>query len=453
MSRRQSCRLSASEAKRLSVSPSVDLRQAIAEFLPRSGLALVSKDDRLRWVPRMLVICAILMTWDVAEHITDRFHAARNLVADMFPSRRRPGESYTGFMAILRRRTDGLLQRIVPTLRRRVKQLARTSGRWRVLRRVVFGCDGTRIECPMTLANEQAFGTAGKQNTGPQQFLTCLFHVGTGQLWDYRRGPARASERAHLLEMLGGLPANALLLADAGFVGYELLGRIMGSGCSFIVRVGANVKLLTGLGYWERPEHGQIVYLWPERAQKKRQRPLVLRLITLTDERNRRMHLLTNLLEPAALSDAEAAELYRRRWQVEVIYRSLKQVMSRRRMRCDSPANAAAELDWAVIGLWLLGLLSISRIIAAGGSPEQWSVALSLRAVRREIRPRRGRQRSLNAALAAARLDGYVRTASKKARHWPHKKREKPPGDPKARKAEGSEILLAAELRLAHQAE
>ena len=53
------------------ISYSTDLREAIREFLPRSGLALVVDDQKLRWVPRMLVTCAILLTWDLAGMLTD----------------------------------------------------------------------------------------------------------------------------------------------------------------------------------------------------------------------------------------------------------------------------------------------------------------------------------------------------------------------------------------------
>jgi hypothetical protein len=95
-------------------------------------------------------------------------------------------------------------------------------------------------------------------------------------------------------------------------------------------------------------------------------------------------------------------------------------------------------------GLWMLGLLSVSRQVAAGRQPRAWSVAAALRVVRRAMGGTLGC--SLDAALAAAVKDEYRRTGSKKARHWPHKKREKPPGDPVARKAKKAERQLAAEL-------
>jgi len=443
-----------------------DLRQAITRYLPRSGLALVSDDRKLRWVPRMLVTCAILTSWDLADLLTDAFERARGVVAAMYPSRRRPGATYAGFAKTLARQTAGHLAVVAPRLRRHVRRLALKCGRWRSGKRPAFGVDGSKVECPMTAANEKGFGTCGKNKTGPQQFLTTLFHVGTGLVWDFRRGDARASERAHLLEMLAMLPLDAILLADAGFVGYDFLKAILGEeeppgvgrrrrrGRTFLIRVGANVRLLTKLG-WCCREYDGIVYLWPDEVQKKKGHPLVLRLITLTDPRNRRTHLLTAVLDPNELSDAEAGELYRKRWGVEVIYRSLKQTMGNRKLRSASPANAVAELDWAVVGLWLLGLMGVERIVEAGGAPGDWSVAAGLRAVRRAMespppsppRTRRRRRPRLAEALAVATRDAYTRTRPKAARHWPHKKKDKPPGDPKARTASESQIKLAAELR------
>ena len=427
-----------------------ELREAIRAYLPRSGLALVVDDDKLRWVPRMLVTCAILMTWDAAGMLADAFEHARAAVVKMYPSRRRPGDTYGGFMATLAARGASHLAVVAACLRGHVRRLAEDCSRWYSGRWALFGVDGSKVECPMTAANEKAFGTCGKARTGPQQLLTTVFHVHSGLVWDFRRGDARSSERSHLLEMLDTLPPGAMLLADAGFTGYDFLETILGSGRSFLIRVGANVRLLTKLG-WYCEEHRGIVYLWPDKAQKQKRPPVILRLITLTDGRNRRVHLLTDVLDGAELCDADAAQMYRKRWTVELIFRSLKQTMGKRKLRCDSPANAAAELDWAVVGLWLLGLMSVERIVAGGGRPGDWSVASSLRLVRRAMAGHAaGRRRSswcLARSLAAATKDPYRRTRPKSARHWPHKKKDKPPGDPKARTASESEIQLAAELR------
>jgi hypothetical protein len=429
---------------------SVDLWEAIGRFLPHSGLALVAEDAKLRWVPRMLVICAILMTWDLADLLGDAFERARGVLVSMYCTRRRPGQSYGGFMSMLARHSARHLSLLIPTLRRQVRELAQCSGCWTIDGWCAFGVDGSRIECPMSAANEEAFGIAGKKKTGPQQFLTTLFHAGSGLIWDFRRGDARASERWHLLEMLSDLPPGALLLADAGFTGYDFLQKVLEGGHSFVVRVGSNVQLLLKLG-WCCQEHEGIVYLWPQQARRRKHPPLVLRLITLIDGRNRRIDLLTNVLDEKVLPDATALALYRRRWGVELIYRSLKQTMGKRKLRCDAPANAVVELQWSVMGLWLLGLMSVSRIVESGRRPGNWSVAASLRVVRRMMDGmlRRGLRLalSLSEALAEAVKDDYLRIGPKQSRHWPDKKKESPPGLPRARMADELQIQLAAQLK------
>ena len=140
-----------------------------------------------------------------------------------------------------------------------------------------------------------------------------------------------------------GQSTRALLLADAGFTGYELLKELMGSGRSFIIRAGGNVRLLKKLGFVVR-EHDGIVYLWPQKHRGHE--PLVLRLVVVHDGR-KVVYLLSNVLEESALSDRDVAEMYRRRWGIEVFYRSLKRTMEKHKLHSASPGKAQVELDWA----------------------------------------------------------------------------------------------------------
>ena len=71
-----------------------------------------------------------------------------------------------------------------------------------------------------------------------------------------------------MLEILGILPENSMIVADAGFVGYDNWRAAKDAGHSFVVRVGANVKLLKKLGYAR--ESGGRVYLWPDAKRKKK---------------------------------------------------------------------------------------------------------------------------------------------------------------------------------------
>jgi hypothetical protein len=393
----------------------------------------------------MLVIGAILMCWAPGKTLQDRFAKAHDGLVGMYKSRKRPGKSYQGFMARLLEGSAGLLAVVCPALQKAVRQVAGAA--WLVEGWLVFGVDGSRIDCSLTAANEQAFGCAGRKKTGPQQLLTTLMHVGTGLLWAWRRGDAASSERGHLREMVGLLPAGSLLLADAGFTGYDLLDELGRRGIDFLIRVGSNVRLLEKLGYAVDEGDG-IVYLWPSRQQKQGLNPLVLRLIVLQDERNRRIHLLTSVPQEDRLSDAQAGRLYRLRWGVELLYRALKQTLERRKMLSDSPRRAEVELDWTMVGLWLLGLLGLQAIQQQAQASSRWSVAATLRVIRLALDRGQAtcRQHGLQQSLAGCLKDCYERSSSRESRHRKNKKTERPPGAPKIRVADESEVLQAQRL-------
>ena len=160
---------------------------------------------------------------------------------------------------------------------------------------MVFGVDGSRVQTPRTKANEarfhptkkrkkqvrarkgrapqltkkasqktkqakkrkrvakkQASKNSKKQLAGPQIWLTLFWHVGLGLPCAWKTGPVDSSERAHMLQMLGILPEHSMIVADAGFVGYDNPRAIEDAGHSFVIRVGANVKLLKKLGVRSR---------------------------------------------------------------------------------------------------------------------------------------------------------------------------------------------------------
>jgi hypothetical protein len=251
-----------------------------------------------------------------------------------------------------------------------------------------------------------------------------------------------------LRQMLGLLPELALVIADAGYTGYDFWKALASGGHAFLIRVGANVKLLTELGCVVRERAG-IVYVWPDRAAKKNQPPLVLRLIVLSGGK-KPVYLLTNVLESERLSDQQAAEFYRLRWCLELFFRGLKQTLGKRQMRSHAPVQAALELRWAVLGLALLGLWSVQSQMAGERDPRQVSLAVALSYLRvllhdpaKRIRRRDSR---LMVQLAGAVRDGYVRRSAKTSAHWPHKKKQSPPGAPKITPATAQQVLAAKEL-------
>lgn len=408
------------------------LAAAIDSFLP--ALSAVGA-----WSPAAVAAVALLSAWSAESTLADRFDDARAVYRKTWKRRRAPGRTYTGFAAAMVR----LGRPLVALLQARFRGLTLAFGGrfalvegWRV-----FAADGTRVEAPRTAANERALGCAGKKRSGPQFQVTVLWQLGVKQLFAWRLGPGVASERRHLDGLVGLLPPDALLVADAGFAGYRLLARMQREGRSFLLRVGGNLRLLRGLLDVACARRGDVVYLWPN--SRRKERPLRLRLVVVGEGRQA-VHLVANVAAER-LTAEQAAVVYRLRWGVETFFRGVKQTLARRKLRSDSPRRAAFELHWLLLGCWLLGLQTAKALVERGHAPGDWSVAAARRAVRTAMRTNSARR--LEQGLRNARRDERPeRTSSKKARDWPHKKRDKPCGPPLLRDATAAERRIAQRL-------
>jgi hypothetical protein len=340
---------------------------------------------------------------------------------------------------------------LVPLLWHRLQGLMEEVGgeHWRIGGWLPLAIDGSRVGTPRTKANEKAFRASnyGKGKTAkyrkkksknqrkknrvkaetvtPQIWLTLVWHMGLRLPWCWTMGASDSSERAHFQDLLMRevFLKNTLFCGDAGFTGYEFWKSIMDQNHSFLIRVGANVRLLTKLGYYARERHG-IVYVWPNEAARKKLPPLTLRLIRLHGERGD-VYLLTNVLCPRRLSDSLASRLYRLRWGIELQFRTLKQTFGRRLLRSRTPQRAYAELEWSLLGLWMIHLFAVKEQVKIGEPPRQTSAALAIQVVRNilflwcEV-PKASEE--LWTQLQNAVLDKYERRSSKRARYRPHKK-------------------------------
>ncbi len=395
-------------------------------------------DPRTAWQPKLLVLCWTFMGSLCAPGLGLRFDESWELLAALFPHRRRPGRTYPSLMKRSRRLGSDVMQTFLHGLHGHLQ--TQLADRWSGFGWTVFAVDGTRFEAPRTRRNQQQLKCAGKEKTGPQWALTALIHLPSRILWDWRQGPGTASERGHLRAMLADLPAPTLLLADAGFTGFDLLGAMQSQGLHFLVRCGANVRLLfrdEALLEIEPGRGGDArVLLWPQ--DRRHEPPLELRLIVVA-RRARRMYLLTNVLKRERLPRKQAAHLYGARWGIELKYRDLKQTLGRRKLLADSPEMSAWELAGSVLAL---ALLLMHAAWLQDGQPERASVARLWHLLRRVLECLRygASTRWAPAALRAAQRDGYQRRRPKHSRDYPRKKRESPPGAPKMRRMTLQEI-------------
>lgn len=415
--------------------------------------------------PRGLMLLALLWVWSEESTLGRRCAAAQKIAGRLWPADVRARVSYQAFLKRLVRWSRPLLATITILLRARMQTAL--AARWHVAGYCVFGVDGSRLELPRTASNEGRFAAEAtrlrlatrrsrrpsiqtarsrlRKGEVPQLWLTTMWHAGTGLPWDWRTGAADSSERAHLDDMIAALPAEALVTADAGFVGYDYWKTLLDSGRQFLIRVGGNVRLLRRLGV-VRESHG-TVYLWPDRAARRGQPPLVLRLVVVHDGRQP-WFLVTSVGSRSRLSDRQVAELYRLRWGIELFYRHFKQTFGRRKLRSHTAAHVLCEADWSIVGLWALLLHAAVHLHRHHLPVERLSVAVALTAYRTALREYKSHPdpgESLLEILTTAVVDDYHRR-HKQSRGYPRKKYDPPPGAPQITIATPHQARLAREI-------
>jgi hypothetical protein len=299
----------------------------------------------VKWKPSALVCLAILWVWSAQPGLVEAAKEAIANYSQLFPGERVAVTTYQALTGALVRYTPWLLPPLWTWLQNLMEPTDPTA--WRVGLWLPLAVDGSRLNVPRTLQNEARFNKPPKrrkkksaqtkrarqahrkrsqqrskshynpQAVGPQMWLTLLWHIGLRLPWSWKLGPSYSSEREHLQTLLKEqkFPKNTLFCGDAGFFGYDFWRSILDDDHSFLVRVGSNVRLLKHLGVVRQKK--DIVFFWPDAAMKKKQPPLVLRLLCFHDGRSA-IYLVTNILDETALTAEQASQIYRGRWGVEI---------------------------------------------------------------------------------------------------------------------------------------
>jgi hypothetical protein len=252
------------------------------------------------------------------------------------------------------------------------------TGRWRGHR--TFHVDGSSFSMPDTPALQQKFGQPGGQKPGcgfPVAHLLALFHAGTGFLLQILAAPMRTHDMAQVNLLHPELQAGDILVGDRAFCSFAHLALLLGRGLHGLFR--AHQRLVIdfkagrpfngpgqGLRRKGRPNsrwlrrlgvNDQVVeYFKPRKspgwmsAEEYAALPesIVVREMRYPTTgrgcRTAEVTVVTTLLDTDLYPAAALAGLYKKRWQIEINLRHLKQTMKMDILHCESEEGVLKEL-------------------------------------------------------------------------------------------------------------
>src|ERR671917_2767011 len=234
--------------------------------------------------------------------------------------------------------------------------------------RQVHVVDGTGIALPDTEANQDDYPHPAQQKLGcgfPVLRLVAFMSLATGAVSRYSLGNLHDHEQRLFQELRTHLKANDVVLGDRNFGTFATLVWLKRQGADGVFRRhqsrGAGVDTLKRLGQddalvrWRAPHHYRPPWL---DASVDLPQTMVVRevsfQVTQPGLRTRSVTLVTTLLDAKTYPAWAWAELYFKRWRMELWLRDLKITMDMDRLRTQTPARVRAELAMFLVGYNLI---------------------------------------------------------------------------------------------------
>ena len=341
----------------------------VAEALAHEGV---------RW--RDCAFTPLITLWTFLSQVLCPDHSCRAAVARLIARLTARGEApcsaATGPYCKARQRLPvavltGLVRRTAEVLE------DRAPADWRWNGRRVLLVDGTTASMPDTPENQRAFPQLAAQKPGvgfPLARLVAVISLATGAVHDLAIGPAkgkRTGETALFRGLWGRLRRGDIVLGDRYFAAYFGIAPLAERGVDLLTRVHQRRKVdfRRGLRLGVR-DH---VVRWPKPARPDWMDEatyaalpdhVTVRELRIKVEqagcRVSELTLVTTLLDPAEFPKEGVADLFFRRWDVELDLRSIKVEMSMDVLRCKTPEMVEKEV-WA----HLLAYNSVRSLMAA----------------------------------------------------------------------------------------
>src|SRR5262249_24711748 len=302
-----------------------------AEHLPTGLIHHTARRLGLLFRDRIYTPAVTLLTFliQVLAHDPRCRQAVARLLAFRSSHGLRPCSPDTGAYCKARGRLpEQLLQERTRHTGRRVAEQGPAAWRWKG--RPVKVVDGTGLSMPDTPANQKAYPKSKKLRPGvgfPLLRLVVVVGRAVGTVlepaWG-RRGGKGTGEQSLFRSLWEQFQPGDVLLADRLYGDFFTLARAQARGIDVVTRPAAGREAVRFQG--RRANNVPVYWITPPRPEwmGRREydplpRSLPLRavrvLVRQPGFRTRRLVLVTTLTDAAAVTGADLADLYRRRWQ------------------------------------------------------------------------------------------------------------------------------------------
>lgn len=226
--------------------------------------------------------------------------------------------------------------------------------------RLVWLVDGTGLSMPDTPANQAMWPQSKSQKPGcgfPSMNLVGVFCLLTGALAKAAHGDRHTHESKLFQNLWDTFKEDELVVTDRGFCSFGSFAGLLARGVDSLMRL-PEIKMRKALGsQLPKSENFDVLVTWKRPAQRTpTQTPeefavlpesIPVRVVRYTIAhkgfRTQRVTLVTTLLD-AAIPAADLADLYFRRWGIELNFREIKIHLNMDVLRCLSPAMIEREL-------------------------------------------------------------------------------------------------------------
>lgn len=291
---------------------------------------------------------------------------------------------------------EALLRRLALPVGTAVERQAPDAWRWHGRR--VFLADGFEVSMPDTPANQREYPQLRNQKPGlgfPRMRVVALLAFATACLVGAAFGPCKGKgtgETERFRTLLEHLQAGDLVVADRYYCSWWIVALLAQRGVDACFRLHHRRQYDFRRG--RRLGTGDHVVRWPKPARPKWMDPatyaalpesLEVREVQVRVEepgcRVRQFVVATTLLDEGQYSAAEVADLYHRRWHVELDVRAIKQTLKMDILSCKSPEMIRKELWAHLLGYNLIRKVLAQAALAGEVTPRQLSFAGAVQTV------------------------------------------------------------------------